>query len=95
MKNDKRTAYVERDTILALLSETELAQVSAAESGAALADGVEFIDLEHLDRGVRLAPRGDTPLAHILARTSVGSETWGQIVKALGKGPGATRTEPA
>ncbi len=39
MKNDQRTAYVARETILALLSDTELAQVSAVESGPGLPDG--------------------------------------------------------
>lgn len=92
MNHDKRTPYVVRATILGLLSETELARVSSAESGADLADGVEFIDLEHLERGVRHAPRGDTPLAHVLARTSVGDDTWGRIVQSLRKPADDSRT---
>ena len=55
MKNDERTAYVTRDTILKLLSDDEVAKVSTAETASRLADGDEYLDLEHLDKGVRRA----------------------------------------
>ena len=84
MSDDKKTAYVTRDSIQKLLSHDELAKVSSAEDAKRLADGDEFIDLEHLDKGVQKAPVKSTPMGHVLPKKSVHADTWAKILKQLG-----------
>jgi len=83
MKNDQRTTYVTRDTILQLLSDDELARVSTAEAGPPLSTGDEFVDLEHLDDGVRRAGVAIARTGHLLPRKSVHGSTWAKIVTQL------------
>ena len=83
MKNDKRTEYVVRDSILKLLSEGELASVSNAETAVRLADGDEYIDLEQLEQGVRTAPAKKTPTSRMLPRKAVHKDTWNKILAVL------------
>jgi hypothetical protein len=83
MKNDKRTEYVVRDSILKLLSEGELASVSNAEAMARLTDGDEYIDLEQLEQGVRMAPAKETPTSRMLPRKAVHQDTWNKILAVL------------
>jgi len=56
MNNDLRTETVTRDNVLKLLSDDEVASVSTAETAPRLLDGEEYLDLEHLDRGVQRQP---------------------------------------
>ena len=51
----ERAEHIARDTILKLLSDEENAKVSSAEGSAVLAQGEEYVDLEHLDRGIQRA----------------------------------------
>lgn len=81
MKDEKRTEYVTRDTILKLLSDDEIAKVSTAEA-ASLADGEEYIDLEHIEDGVRRARAGTKP-GRVLPRRAVQDATWRKIVSQL------------
>jgi hypothetical protein len=83
MKNDERSAYVTRETILKLLSNDEVAKVSMAETAARLPDGDEYIDLEHLERGVQRAGGSPTPMGHVLSKKSVHPETWVKILAEL------------
>jgi hypothetical protein len=83
MKPDERTAYVTRDSILKLLSDDEVARVSTAETAARLADGDEYLDLEHLDQGVRQADGTATPMGRVLPRTAVYADTWSKILMQL------------
>jgi hypothetical protein len=85
MKNDARTSYVLRDTILNLLSDHEVASVSTAETGVSLADGDEYVDLEQLDRGVTQAHGKTTPMGRVLPRKSVREETWSLILTQLSR----------
>jgi hypothetical protein len=82
MKSDNRAAYVTRDAILKQLSDAEVACVSTAETAAGLVDGDEYLDMEHLDRGVRRAP-GGTPMGRVLPRKAVHEDTWRKIVAQL------------
>ena len=84
MSNGKRIDYVARDSILKLLSEAELAQVSSAESGDALRAGDEYIDLEHLEHGVRKAPVAADATSRMLPRSAVSDETWQKTLAVLG-----------
>ena len=83
MKNDERAAYVTRDTILKMLSDDEMARVSTAETAPKLADGDEYLDLEHLDLGVQRAGGAATPMGHVLPRHAVHANTWTKILAQL------------
>src|SRR5664279_17122 len=84
MSNPKRIDYVARDNILKLLSETELAQVSTAEEAVGLEVGDEYLDLEHLEHGVRKAPVVAGAASRMLPRRAVSDETWRKIQAVLG-----------
>ena len=82
-KGDAMSAYITRDAILALLSDVEVASVSTAEAAPGLAAGDEFIDLVHLDKGVRRAGKPAVPMGEVLPRKAVRAATWSAIVKQL------------
>jgi hypothetical protein len=85
MKNEKRSEYFTRDSIMKLLSDDELASVTTAESAGSLADGDEYVDLEQLDQGVRTAS-GVTeaiPMGRVVARKAVHTQTWIEVVAQL------------
>lgn len=79
----KQADYVTRDTILKLLSETELARVSTTETATGLPAGEAYLDLEHLELGVRTAPVDTSVMGRVLARKAVGQKTWAKILKEL------------
>jgi len=85
MNTDKRTAYVTRDDLLKLLSDDEMASVSMVETSA-LTDGDEYLDLEHLDKGVLRAKGKATPttqMGHVLAKKAVHEKKWNKILAQL------------
>lgn len=81
--NSARTEYITRDRILKLLSENELAAVSSLETAKRLASGDEYLDLAHLDQGVRRATGTAKPRATLLAKKSVSDATWTKILAQL------------
>lgn len=83
MSNDKRADYVIRDHILNLLSDVEVASVSNAETAARLANGDEYLDLEHLDQGVQRAGGPATPMGRVLPKKAVHETTWVKILSHL------------
>lgn len=73
-----------REAILKLLTDAEIAKVSRAEGEQRLVEGDEYVDLEDLDSGVQLvqaAPR--TAPGRALPRSAVAEGTWAKIVKAV------------
>ena len=85
MKNDERSEYVTRDSIMQLLSDDEIASVSTAETAKRLVDGDEFLDLEDLDEGVQKASGSNTPMGRILPKKAVHPVTWEKILAQLAK----------
>jgi hypothetical protein len=82
MNKITKTEYVTRDSILKLLSDDEVASVSTAETADRLADGDEFVDMRHLDKGVQHAGKW-TPIGRVVPRKSVHASTWTKIVAKL------------
>ena len=77
MLKPTRTDLVTRETILMLLTDGETARVSQAETASGLADGAEYIDLEHIDQGVLRANTGTkATMGRVLPRSAVSAETW-------------------
>ncbi len=83
MTTETRTALQTRDTVLKLLTNEELAQVTTAETRSQLVEGDEYLDLEHLDRGVRNAHGFTTPMDRVLPRKAVQAATWSKILAEL------------
>jgi hypothetical protein len=83
MQTDTRKTYVARDTILKLLSDDEVARVSTAETAANLSAGEEYVDLEHLDDGVRRAGSANPPMGRLLPKKAVEEATWAKILMEL------------
>ncbi|HJX62432.1 MAG TPA: hypothetical protein VJ860_00600 [Polyangia bacterium] len=85
MNNDLLTENLTRENVLKLLSDGEVASVSMAETALRLLDGEEYLDLEHLDRGVQKTGKLPTVMAGVLPRRTVHKDTWGKIVALLGQ----------
>jgi hypothetical protein len=85
MNNEKRSEYFTRDSIMKLLSDEEIAKVTATESTTSLMDGDEYIDLEQLDQGVQTVTGSTAAIAvgRVVARKAVHERTWKNVVTQL------------
>lgn len=84
MTSPMRSELVSRDSVLKLLTNEETARVSMAETKSGLADGADYIDLDHLDKGVQRAGAAvPVAMSDIVPRTAVGNETWTKILAHL------------
>lgn len=83
MKNEQRRHYLTRAGMMRFLTDEEIARVSATAAPDQLSEGDEYVDLKHLDRGVRRAEGATPPMARVLPRKSVQESTWAKIVKQL------------
>ncbi len=83
-KRDKKS-YLTRESVLNLLSDDEIAKISAAESRP-LVEGDDYVDLEHPERGVLKVIAGSAPRpGSALPRSAVRDETWGRVVALVGR----------
>ena len=85
----KAKGLIAKDRILELLSDEEVARVATAETKASLIDGEQYLDLDHLDRGVLTASGPAAPIGRVLPRRVISDQTWREIETHL-----ATRPEP-
>jgi len=82
--DEKRKNLITRESILALLSDAEVAKVSRAEGSRSLIEGDEYVDLENLSAGVRQVHESSPPHTdHLLPRSAVSDSTWAKIVRAV------------
>jgi hypothetical protein len=82
MQRESQTRYLQRNKILKLLSDEEVARVSRAESEPSLTIGDDYVDLNDLDKGVQRA--GASPPMHgLVPRRAVCEPTWAAIVASL------------
>ena len=78
------TNYVTRDAILKLLSDDEVARVSAMEGGPRLEEGEEYVDLEHPQEGVRRVQATSTlKMSEVVPRRALPDATWSKICARL------------
>jgi hypothetical protein len=80
---DLHTDLVNRDSILKLLSDNEVARVSKAETAEKLAYGEEYVDLGQPTRGVQHANGTGANMGDVLPRKAVGDQTWSKILTHL------------
>ena len=84
MKDPKLAQQSARNEVLKLLSDEEIARVSNTEGTNGLAEGQEYVDLEHLDQGAQRAKAQMTiAMGHILPRRAVSDATWTKILAHL------------
>ena len=76
-------ANLTRHDILQLLSDAEVAAVSNAEKPGQLAEGDEYLDMEHTARGVRRAGATAAYIGNVLPRKAVQEATWTKILNRL------------
>ncbi len=80
MSYARKSDYEMRDSVLKLLSDDEVARVSAEEGDARLADGDEYIDMAAPDNGIRCVHGAmQLTMGQVLPRSAVSSETWAKI----------------
>ncbi len=83
MNSNKKNAMT-RETILALLTDTEVAKVCDAEGVKRLIEGDEYVDLKNPGAGVQqvhATPR--TSPDNTLPRSAVSDATWAKIVQSV------------
>lgn len=83
MTNRERDERVTRQHLLSLLSDDEIAAISAAEAETTLATGGEYLDLTNLDRGVQVAREGANDVGNVVPRSAVPEATWQKLVTQL------------
>ena len=76
-------SHVMRDAILNLLSNEEVAGVEADANARWLRAGDEYIDLEHVELGIRQASGLSIPRGYVLVRSAVSDVTWRRILATL------------
>ena len=95
MNSHERSDYLTRDKVMKLLSDAEIAKVSTAESETRLDEGDEYLDLEHLEEGVRKADGLIVDMGRVLPRKAIHEETWGKILAAVTAQRGKARQAAA
>ena len=84
MTDITRVELVARDAIVKLLSDEETAKVSTAEAAISIAEGAEYLDLQHIDQGIQRANAAiKVTLPHIVPRSAVSGGTWKKILAHL------------
>ena len=89
MKKHTKLEYASTEQIMKLLSDEEVAKVSNAESPHQVSNGDEYIDLQHLESGVRRAIGSSQPTGRLLPRKAVHEKTWTKILNRLADQPHA------
>lgn len=81
---DKRQENITREEILDMLSDEEVSMESVAEEPRQLIEGDEFIDLEHLDKGIQEV-HFNTKVnpSKVIVRSAIRDVTWDKIIKRL------------
>ena len=86
MTADAPSNFAAREAMLKLLTDDEVAKVSSAEGGLGLKNGLEYVDLTHLELGVQTAgimTRVD--VGNVIPRDAVSSQTWQKIIARLAR----------
>jgi len=83
MPTEAKTPYLTRESVLKDLSDEEVASVSTAEATSHLSNGDEYLDLDHLEKGIRRAQGITPPMGHVLPKKAVHEQTWRKIMGQL------------
>ncbi len=70
--------------LMNMLDDEEIARVSRAEAEHQLSAGDEYVDLDHIDKGIQKAATGITVgFGSIIPKNAVSPKTWFEIEHAL------------
>jgi hypothetical protein len=83
MKADERITHITRQTIRELLSDDDSSRGSAPAVVSHLSAGEEYLDLAHLEDGVRRAGGASALEGDMLPRKAVCKDTWAKILVHL------------
>jgi hypothetical protein len=75
-----RLAYVSREHLLTLLGPKDAAVVTEAEARASVSIGEDYLDLHHLEHGVRKANGYAGKLTNVLSKRAVSEELWLRVL---------------
>lgn len=85
MKDEENTDCEIPDQVLKLLSEEEVARVSAGQGELRLNDGDEYIDLAAPNNGVRSVHGAlQQTMGKVLSRKAVSAATWEKLAARFG-----------
>lgn len=80
MAANELDAARKREAIVNLLGELDVSRVSTAEDASRLPPGEEFVDLDHLDRGIQKVSAGMPASPHTtVPKSAVSPATWKKI----------------
>lgn len=84
MKPDLLTEYRVRRQVVELLSEAEAARLEKVLSTGILQDNEEYIEVDHVSRGVQRAGPGMLlGRSRLILRRALDADTWSQLVTLL------------
>ena len=84
MKPDLLTEYRVRRQVVELLSEADAARLEKVLSIGILEDGEEYIEVDHVSRGVQRAHTGMLlGRSRLILRRALDPDTWSQLVALL------------
>ena len=87
MNNEVRSSYLTRDRVMGLLTDEEIATVCSAQAEISLAEGEEFLDLKHLNLGVRRSGNATaTPMGRVLPKKAICESTWLELLRQITPG---------
>ena len=95
MTTNQKAQYLTRSEILEALSDDEVKAVANAETADSLRDGEAYLDLTHLEQGVRHAGKGSAVrVGRVLPKSAIHDGTWRKIVALLpqAQSPAAIRS---
>ena len=75
--------HATRDAIWELLSERDLGHMSRRDGGSELIEGDEYVDLGHLQGGVRRMEGPSPATGELLPRNALEGATWSRICARL------------
>lgn len=74
------TAPLTRDALIALLGPDDVANIRAAEAAASLEEGEEYLDLNHLEHGVRRVSDHTASVTNVLPKRAISERVWQMLL---------------
>jgi hypothetical protein len=86
MTSSTKVQLETKNSILKLLSDSEVSKLSTEESATTLMDGDEYLDLDQLAQGVQTSRGTTQPMGSLMPRKAVHASSWTKIVELLSAG---------
>lgn len=83
MPSPERSDETLRDAILRLLSRSEASTLASSATKARLANGDEYVDLQHPQHGVQHIRGNERPTGDVIVRKAIYEDTWRRVLRQL------------